>query len=126
MRRSFSFAGLLLLGVLGAACGGQSTSSQPAPGGASPQAAPAQAAPAAAPAEKKEHVFRGKVEQVDPTAKTLTVNGENVEGWMSAMTMTYSADNPDVYGKVKPGDQITAKVFDGDFGTLHDVQVVTP
>ena len=40
------------------------------------------------------------------------------------MTMTYSADKPDVYDKVKAGDQITAKVFDGDFSTLHDVQVV--
>jgi Cu/Ag efflux protein CusF len=85
------------------------------------QAAPA--APAAS-ADKKEHVFRGKVEKVDPQAKTLTVDGENVEGWMSAMTMTYSADKADVYDKVKPGDQITAKVYDGDFGTLHDVQVV--
>ena len=84
----------------------------------------AQAAPAAAPAGKKEHVFRGKVEGVDPKAKTLMVNGENVEGWMSAMTMQYSADKPDVYDKVKVGDQITAKVYDGDFGTLHDVQVV--
>ena len=43
---------------------------------------------------------------------------------MSAMTMTYSADKPDVYDKVKAGDQITAKVYDGDFATLHDVQVV--
>lgn len=86
-----------------------------------PQAAPA--APAAS-ADKKEHVFKGKVEKVDPQAKTLTVDGENVEGWMSAMTMTYSADKPDVYDKVKAGDQITAKVYDGDFATLHDVQVM--
>ena len=92
-----------------------------------PKAEPApaaQAAPAAAPAGKKEHVFRGKIEAVDAKAKTLMVNGENVEGWMSAMTMQYSADKPDVYDKVKVGDQITAKVYDGDFGTLHDVQVV--
>jgi len=85
--------------------------------------APAPAAQAASPG-KKEHVFRGKVEQVDAKAKTLTVNGENVEGWMSAMTMSYSADKPDVYDKVKPGDQTTAKVYDGDFATLHDVEVV--
>jgi len=88
-----------------------------------PKTQPAPAAPAAS-ADKKEHVFRGKVEKVDPRAKTLTVDGENVEGWMSAMTMTYSADKPDVYDKVKAGDQITAKVYDGDFATLHDVQVV--
>ena len=88
------------------------------------QAPAAQSTSSAAPAGKKEHVFRGKIEAVDPKTKSMTVNGENVEGWMSAMTMQYSADKDDVYEKVKPGDQITAKVYDGDFGTLHDVQVV--
>jgi Cu/Ag efflux protein CusF len=95
-----------------------------APAKSEPPAPAAQTAPAAAPAGKKEHVFRGKVEAVDPKAKTMMVNGENVEGWMSAMTMQYSADNDDVYDKIKVGDQITAKVYDGGFGTLHDVQVV--
>jgi Cu/Ag efflux protein CusF len=75
---------------------------------------------------KKEHPFRGKVEKVDAKAKTLTVNGENVEGWMGAMTMTYGVDKEDVLNKVKAGDQITAKVYDGDFKTLHDVQVAPP
>ena len=73
---------------------------------------------------KKEHTFRGKVEKVDAKAKTLTVNGENVEGWMAAMTMSYAVDKEEVISKVKAGDQITAKVYDGDFKTLHDVQVI--
>jgi Cu/Ag efflux protein CusF len=101
---------------LSAACSQEPAKTEPA----KTEQAPAVQAPAG----KKEHIFRGKVEGVDPKAKTLTVNGENVEGWMSAMTMQYSADKPDVYDKVKVGDQITAKVYDGDFGTLHDVQVV--
>ena len=75
---------------------------------------------------KKEHAFRGKVEKVDTKAKTLTVNGENVEGWMGAMTMSYAVDKADVIDKIKVGDQITAKVYDGDFKVLHDVQVVPP
>jgi Cu/Ag efflux protein CusF len=75
---------------------------------------------------KKEHVFRGKVEGVDTKAKTLNVNGENVEGWMAAMTMIYTVDKEDVINHVKVGDQITAKVYDGDFKTLHDVKVVPP
>ena len=75
-------------------------------------------------AGKKEHAFRGKIEKVDTKARLLTVNGENVEGWMGAMTMSYAVDNADVIDKVKVGDQITAKVYDGDFKTLHDVRVV--
>jgi Cu/Ag efflux protein CusF len=77
-------------------------------------------------AEKKAHTFRGKVEKVDAEGKTMVVNGENVEGWMAAMTMTYVVDGKaDVFKTVKAGDQITAKVYDGDF-TLHEVQVVPP
>jgi Cu/Ag efflux protein CusF len=76
--------------------------------------------------DRKEHTFRGKIEKVDPKAKTLVVNGENVEGWMAAMTMTYSVDKEDVLAKVKAGDQITARVYDGDFRTLHDVKLVPP
>jgi len=75
---------------------------------------------------KKEHAFRGNVEKIDTKAKTLTVNGENVEGWMGAMTMSYAVDKADVIDKIKVGDQITAKVYDGDFKVLHDVQVVPP
>ncbi len=75
---------------------------------------------------KKEHLFHGTIEKVDAKAKTLTVAGENVEGWMSAMTMVYEVDKAEVLTKVKAGDQITAKVYDGDYKTLHDVQVVPP
>lgn len=78
----------------------------------------------AQPSGKKEHAFRGKVEKVDAKAKTLTVNGENVPGWMAPMTMNYSVDKEDVLTKVKAGDTITAKVYDGDVKTLYDVQVV--
>jgi Cu/Ag efflux protein CusF len=78
----------------------------------------------APPSGKKEHVFRGKVEKIDPNAKTFTVNGENVEGWMPSMTMVYVPDKEEVLKQVKVGDQIEAKVYDEDFRTLHDVHVV--
>ena len=74
----------------------------------------------------KAYAFRGKVEKIDTKAKTLTVNGENVQGWMAAMTMTYSPDKEDVITHVKVGDEITAKVYEGNFSTLYDVQVVPP
>ncbi len=53
----------------------------------------------------------------------LTVSGENVPGWMGPMTMNYRVEKPDNV-TVKVGDHITAKVYDGDFTTLHDVRVV--
>jgi Cu/Ag efflux protein CusF len=120
MNRLFTPGAALLIVVLSTACGQPSATTEPA----AQKVEPAPSAQSAPPPAGKEHVFRGKVERVDTSAKTLTVDGDNVEGWMSAMTMTYSADRPDVVDKLKAGDQITAKVFDGDFRTLHDVQVV--
>ena len=90
-----------------------------------PAAGPAElAAERAEGAEKKEYTFKGKVEKIDLNAKTFVVNGQKVEGWMGAMTMTYAPDKADVLKNLKVGDEITAKVYDGDFRTLHDVQVV--
>ena len=75
---------------------------------------------------KKEFTFKGKIEKLDAKANSLVVNGEKVDGWMAAMTMTYKVDKPDVLKTLKVGDQITAKVYEGDFMTLYDVKVVPP
>jgi Cu/Ag efflux protein CusF len=74
-------------------------------------------------AEKKSYVFHGKVESVDKPAKSLSVNNEKIEGWMEAMTMLYPVDDLSVLDKLKPGDQITATVYDGDY-SLHDIKLV--
>jgi Cu/Ag efflux protein CusF len=70
-----------------------------------------------------EHPLLGKVESVDLKARTLTVDYENVVGWMGAMTMTFRVDKPDILTQVKAGDRITATVRDGDFTTLYGVAV---
>ena len=74
--------------------------------------------------KKTEHVFKGKVEKIDLANKSFVVNGEEVKGWMGAMTMSYGTDKEDILKKLKVGDEITAKVYDDDFKVLHDVQVV--
>lgn len=80
------------------------------------------------PAGKKDHAFKGKVEKVDPKTKMVTVNNENIPGWMMSMTMTYKVDKPSegALANLKPGDQITATVYEGDFQTLYGVKVVPP
>ena len=80
------------------------------------------------PAGKKEHPFKGKVEKVDPKTKMVTVNNESIPGWMMSMTMVYKVDKPSegALEKLKPGDQITATVYDGDFQTLYGLKVAPP
>jgi Cu/Ag efflux protein CusF len=110
---------VILAASLTAACKEKPSTGAP-PASGQPASSPPKDAPAAV---RKPHPFRGKVEKVDPATKSLTVNGEDVEGWMSAMTMVYEVDKPEVLDRIAVGDQITATVYDGDFRMLHDVAV---
>ena len=38
--------------------------------------------------------------------------------------MNYKVDKSDTLKKVMAGDQITARVYEGDFEVLHEVQVI--
>src|SRR5262245_30508449 len=73
--------------------------------------------------QKNSYTFHGKVEAVDKAAKNISVYNEKIEGWMEAMSMVYPMDDPAVLDKLKPGDLITATVYDGDY-TLHNIKVV--
>jgi Cu/Ag efflux protein CusF len=74
---------------------------------------------------KKSFTFHGKVESIDAPSKSMTVDGDKVEGWMEAMSMKYQVDNADVFKTVKVGDSIEATVYDGDY-KLYKVHVVKP
>ena len=69
------------------------------------------------------HALHGTVTSVDIAGKRLTIQNEAIEGWMGAMTMAYAVDNPDVLNVLKPGDRITATVYDND-PILHAVAAV--
>jgi outer membrane protein, heavy metal efflux system len=71
---------------------------------------------------RKSFSFLGKVEAVDLKTKRLTITNEPIEGWMGTMTMGYAVSNEDVLNRVKAGDRVTARVYEGDF-RLYDVQV---
>ena len=74
---------------------------------------------------KKSFTFRGKIESINAAGKSMSINGENVEGWMAAMTMSYVVDNADVFQTAKVGDTIEATVYDGDY-KLYKAHVVKP
>jgi hypothetical protein len=54
------------------------------------------------------------------------VTNENIPGWLNYKKMTYKVDNPEVLKTVKPGDRVTAKVYEGDFKVLYELTVVPP
>ena len=66
-------------------------------------------------AGKKEYTFRGKVEQIDLNAKTFRVNGQEVKGWMGAMTMAYAPDKADVLKNLKVGERSRQRCTKGIF-----------
>ena len=74
---------------------------------------------------KKSFTFHGKVESIDAASKSMTVDGDKVEGWMDAMSMKYAVDNAEVFKTVKVGDMIEATVYDGDY-KLYKVHVIKP
>jgi len=76
--------------------------------------------------DKKEFVFRGRVEKVDADAKTVVVTNDNIRGWRSSMTASYTVNNPEVLRDLMPGDPVRAKVYEGDFKVLYDLEVVPP
>lgn len=76
----------------------------------------------------KTFTIRGRVVSTD--AAHVTLDGEDVPGFMEAMTMDYKLADPSVVSELHPGDRITAKVLankEGDnYGDvrLDDIVVI--
>ena len=60
-------------------------------------------------AAPKNFTIRGKVVSTDTTHVVL--DGEDVPGFMEAMTMSYKLEDPSVVSELHPGDRITATVL---------------
>lgn len=92
---------------------------------AQPKAPESTTAAAAAPqGEEKRYDLKGTVMAVNTAGKTLTVNHENIPGFMGAMTMAYVVKDAQQLEHVSAGDQVTAKaVSTGTKIWLEDVAV---
>ena len=69
-----------------------------------------------------EHTFRRTVDQLDVDATRLPATDEPIEGWIGNRTVAYNVSN-DVLARLKPGDQLTTSVSEGDF-THYDIALV--
>jgi len=58
-----------------------------------------------------EYPMRGEVIRVDPSAQLATIKGEEIQGWMPAMTMEYPIKDKQEFQKLKAGEQIQSKVL---------------
>jgi len=90
-------------------------SSSPSQSNAQAQAQPqaqAQVQPQSPPAQEqqKQYDLKGKVVRVDKAEKAVAVAGEDIPGFMGAMTMSYPVKDEQLLEKLSPGDQITAKI----------------
>ena len=91
-----------------------------------PQAQPVVSAPAAAP---KEFQMEGEIISVDKEQKKATIKHGAIEGYMSAMTMAYPIPEQADLDKIKPGDHITATVYDSEADAKYwvgNIQVGAP
>jgi len=80
------------------------------------------AAPTVGPNAKR-YPLKGVVTKVDPARAQVTVQHEEIPGYMSAMTMAFPIrDDPKVIAFLRPGDRIEARlVVDGDNYFLEEV-----
>ncbi|SRR6266496_1636270 len=61
-------------------------------------------------AAAKRYPLKGKVISVDKRANMVNVDGEDIPGFMGAMTMPYPVKPPSELDKLSAGDAITADV----------------
>jgi len=79
----------------------------------------------AAPQQAKRYRLVGKVVSIDQQQATLNVDGQEIPGFMAAMTMPYPVKDAKSLSSLSPGDEITADVVVTNDGAYLENIVVT-
>ena len=74
-------------------------------------------------AKLETYQMKGTVVSVDKPGKRLTVNHEDIPGFMTAMTMAYPVKDEENLERLSPGQRITARVV-GNAGGYWLEQIV--
>jgi protein SCO1 len=78
-------------------------------------------------ASVKRYQLTGRIVALDKPNKSLTVDGDEIPGFMSAMQMPYDVKDPSLMEKLSPGDKISADVVvKGDDSWLENIKVTQP
>jgi protein SCO1/2 len=64
----------------------------------------------------KRYNLTGRVVSIDKPAHSVSVDGDEIPGFMAAMTMPYQVKDASVLDKLSPGDQIKAEIVMGNDG----------
>ncbi len=89
-----------------------------------PAACGKKAAPPPEPQAKRYHLV-GKIVSINHDQASIMVDGQEIVGFMSAMTMPYSVRDTKLLAPLGPGDEITADVVVDDNGAYLENIVVT-
>jgi protein SCO1/2 len=72
----------------------------------------------------KHYQLKGKVVSIDKKANMANIDGEDVPGFMDAMTMPYVVKPTSELDKLSPGDAITADiVVQGETSWIENVKI---
>jgi protein SCO1/2 len=69
--------------------------------------------------------LKGKVVSIDRSAKQVTIDHEDIPGFMGAMTMPYAVKDERALERLAPNDLVTAKVVVSGGSTWLEELVVT-
>jgi protein SCO1/2 len=72
----------------------------------------------------KQYHIRGVVVATNPAKGEVTVDTEAIPGFMDAMTMPYTLQNPSIISELHPGDTITATLLASNNSDLLDEIVI--
>jgi len=67
-------------------------------------------------ASVKRYQLTGRVVSIDKPARSINVDGDEIPGFMAAMTMPYPVKDAAALEKLSPGDQIKAEIVLGNEG----------
>ncbi|MBV8844021.1 MAG: copper-binding protein [Bryobacterales bacterium] len=71
----------------------------------------------------KAYTLHGTIQEVKDADKKVTVKHDKIEGYMGAMTMDYGVSDPEMFKKLKAGDEIVATIYQDEY-TLYNIRLV--